>query len=80
MACGTPVVCSNAAALPEVTGDAALLVDPRDEGALVAALQRVLDDSALRASLRERALERAHHFTWERCARATLAGYDEITG
>jgi alpha-1,3-rhamnosyl/mannosyltransferase len=80
MACGTPVVCSNAAALPEVTGDAAVLVDPRDEGALAAALERVLDDSALRASLRGRALERARWFTWERCARATLAAYDDVIG
>jgi len=80
MACGTPVVCSNAAALPEVTGDAALLVDPYDEDALAAALEQVLDDSALRASLRARALDRARYFTWERCARATLTAYDDITG
>lgn len=80
MACGTPVVCSNTAALPEVTGDAALLVDPHDESALAAAMQRVLDDAALRSSLRDRGLERARLFSWERCARETLAAYDEIVG
>jgi len=72
MACGTPVICSNASSLPEVAGDAALLVDPLDVEGLAAAMERVLGDEALRAELIERGFERARKFSWERCARETL--------
>jgi glycosyltransferase involved in cell wall biosynthesis len=77
LACGTPVVTANAAALPEVAGDAALLVDPRDEGALADALDRGVNDPELRARLRTAGPARAAQFTWERCAAATLAVYEE---
>ena len=77
MACGTPVVASDSSSLPEVLGDAALLVPPGDVAALAGALARLLDDGALRARLRERGLARAASFTWERTARATLAAYRE---
>jgi glycosyltransferase involved in cell wall biosynthesis len=80
MACGTPVVTSNVSSLPEVVGDAALLVDPHDEGALAEAMARVLSDVELRRHMRERGLERARHFSWERCARETLAVYEEVMG
>ena len=53
MACGAPVVASNVSSLPEVVGDAGLLVDPTDEDALAAALERIAGDPALRARLRE---------------------------
>jgi len=72
LACGTPVVCSNASSLPEVAGDAALLVDPLDVGGLAAALARVLGDEELRAELIQRGFEQAKGFSWERCARETL--------
>jgi len=72
MACGTPVVCSDVASLPEVVGDAALLVDPQDSGQLVQALQRVLDDDVLHSSLAERGLLQAARFSWEECADQTL--------
>jgi len=72
MACGTPVVCSNTSSLPEVAGDAALLVDPLDVGELAAALARVLDDAELRAELIQRGFEQAKGFSWEKCARETL--------
>jgi glycosyltransferase involved in cell wall biosynthesis len=78
MACGVPVVCSNVASLPEVVGDAALLVDPLDEEGLTAALRRVLEEPALRADLRQRGLERARRFSWQRCAEATLAAYADV--
>ncbi|MCL6430951.1 MAG: glycosyltransferase family 4 protein [Anaerolineae bacterium] len=78
MACGTPVVCSQAASLPEVAGDAAVLVPPGDVEALAAGLRGVLQDSALRQGLRERGLERAHRFTWEETARRTLAVYEQV--
>jgi glycosyltransferase involved in cell wall biosynthesis len=78
MACGTPVVCSQAGSLPEVAGDAALLIPPDDATALAAALREVLQDGALRQGLRERGLERAHRFTWEETARRTLAVYEQV--
>lgn len=83
MACGTPVICSNATALPEVAGDAAVLFDPGapDAGAtLRAALERVLGDAKLRQQLRERGLERAARFSWTETARQTLHLYRTIAG
>jgi glycosyltransferase involved in cell wall biosynthesis len=74
MACGTPVVASTAGALPEVLGDAALLVDPYDEDALAEAIQAAAEDSG---RLRRQGLERAAAFTWERAAEATWRVYQE---
>lgn len=78
MACGTPVVCSNAASLPEVVGDAAITVDPYDVEALAEAMYRVLGDPDLQQDLRRRGLERAAGFTWERTARETVQVYQEV--
>ena len=78
MACGTPVVCSNASSLPEVCGEAALLVSPTDVPALVQAMVRGLSDEPLRATLRARGLVQAAKFSWERTARETLAVYREV--
>ena len=75
MACGAPVVCSDATTLPEVVGDAGLLVDARDPAAVAGALGRVLSDAELAASLRERGLARARGFTWDACAAGTAAAY-----
>jgi glycosyltransferase involved in cell wall biosynthesis len=75
MARGVPVACSNAASLPEVAGDAALLFDPHEGPAITEALLRLLEDSALRERMRARGLIRAGEFTWERAARLTLASY-----
>jgi glycosyltransferase involved in cell wall biosynthesis len=75
MACGTPVVVSNVSSLPEVVGDAALLIDPNNDEELAVALHRVLTDETLRASLREKGLARARTFSWERTAEETLAVY-----
>lgn len=72
MACGTPVLTSTTSSLPEVAGDAALLVDPQDTCAIARALSRLLDDAALRDQLRSRGLAHAAHFTWDRCAVETL--------
>jgi glycosyltransferase involved in cell wall biosynthesis len=68
MACGCPVVTSSVASMPEVAGDAALLVDPRDIGAIGAQCERVLEDAALRKSLRARGIERAQAFHWDNVA------------
>lgn len=75
LACGTPVVCSSASSLPEVAGDAALLVDPRDPDAMADAIVLAALDGALRARLRVRGLERASMFTWEQTARRYLELY-----
>jgi glycosyltransferase involved in cell wall biosynthesis len=73
MACGTPIVTSDLSALPEVTGDAALLVDPRDTGALASAIERVLEEKDLRHDLETRGMSRAAGYTWEATARRTAA-------
>ena len=75
MACGTPVVTSDVASLPEVVGDAALLVDPLHTDELASAIERLWHDEALRADLRARGLARARQFTWEATARLTLDVY-----
>jgi glycosyltransferase involved in cell wall biosynthesis len=73
MACGTPVVASTAGALPEVLGDAALLVDPYDETALAEALEAAASDSG---TLRKRGLLRAARYTWEAAAAETWQVYE----
>jgi glycosyltransferase involved in cell wall biosynthesis len=77
MACGTPVVAANVSSLPEVVGDAGLLADPKDVGALARALMHVVMDPELSIRLRRRGLQRAAQFTWQRCAEATLAVLEE---
>lgn len=78
MACGTPVVVANRASLPEVVGDAGLLVDPDNITSLADALYKVLTDTALAANLRQRGLARAALFTWQETARRTLAIYQRV--
>ena len=79
MACGTPVLTSNVSSLPEVAGAAAVLVPPADVDAMADGLSRLLCDSALRADLVARGLRRVGAFSWERCARETLAVYTAVT-
>jgi len=78
MACGTPVVTSNRSSLPEVVGDAGVMVEPTDVAALAAALRALLDDEGHASRLGERGLERARQFTWRRCADAHLQVYREV--
>jgi glycosyltransferase involved in cell wall biosynthesis len=77
MAAGTPVVGARAASIPEVVGDAALLLDPRDVSAWREALSRLVTDESLREDLRVRGRARAAAFTWARTARLTLDVYRE---
>ncbi len=79
MACGVPVLCSNASSLPEVVGEAGLLLPPTDVRAWAEALRRVLTDDALRADLRQRGLARAAQFTWETAARRTVEVYEGVS-
>jgi glycosyltransferase involved in cell wall biosynthesis len=78
MACGTPVVVSNATSLPEVVGEAGILVPPLDVQALADGLRRVLEDETLAARLSEAGQEKAAQFSWRRMARETLDCYDEV--
>lgn len=75
MVCGTPVITSNTTSLPEVVGDAALLVDPADPDQLRDAMATVLADPSLREELRRKGLERASQFSWKRCADLTAGMY-----
>ncbi len=69
MASGTPVVTSNVSSLPEVAGNAAILVDPYDPQAIADGIRRVMTDGALRGELRRKGLARAHQFSWETSVR-----------
>ena len=71
-ACGVPVMTSNNSSLPEVAGDAALLVDPHDVDAIAEAMYKLVTDDALRAELVRRGFENVKRFSWEKCARETL--------
>jgi glycosyltransferase involved in cell wall biosynthesis len=76
MQCGTPVVCSNTSSLPEVAGDAALLVDPLDVDALTQAMARLFEDTNLRQTLIERGYAQSQKFSWADCAARVLAALE----
>ena len=80
MACGTPVITSSVSSLPEVAGEAGILVDPSDTGALASELRRVLMDAGLREELSRRGRERAKLFTWEQTAEKTLEAFGCAAG
>jgi len=77
MACGAPVVSSNVTSLPEVVGDAGVMVDPLDTGSIKEGLEKVIGSPTLRSELREKGLERVKKFTWEAAAEKTLRVYEE---
>jgi len=78
MACGAPVVALNSSSIPEVVGDAGILIDPVDvDGALVRALEDLLTDPSRRQLLRERGLKRAKQFSWQKAAVETLKIYED---
>lgn len=78
MACGKPVICSNAASLPEVVGDAALVASPTDVDTLVCHVVTVMDDGMLRQSMIQKGFIRAAHFSWEKHASEVCKVYQEI--
>jgi glycosyltransferase involved in cell wall biosynthesis len=80
MACGTPVVASNSSSLPEVIGDAGVLVEPNDMAGLVRAIDDLLHDETRRARLRKAGLARAATFSWQRMAEQTVRVYREVLG
>ncbi len=80
MACGVPVVTSSTTSLPEVAGDAALLVDPYHVDEIALAMRRILEDPALADDLRLRGLARASLFSWQKTALQTIAVYEKVLG
>lgn len=78
MACGTPVICSRVSSLPEVAGDAAILIDPDHTKEVADAMWRVLHDDAFAKRLAEKGTRQAAKFSWERAARRTLEVYTRV--
>jgi len=78
MASGVPVVASNSSSLPEVVGDAGILVDPRDVDSWTGAMKDVLSNKDVEVNLRERGLVKAAGFSWEQCAGETIKVYQDI--
>ncbi|MCL7454911.1 MAG: glycosyltransferase family 4 protein [Anaerolineae bacterium] len=80
MACGLPVIASNVASLPEVVGDAGLLIDPHDVDELTVGMWRVLTDEELRREMIDKGLRQAARFSWDRAAAETLEIYRQVAG
>ena len=78
MACGTPVIASHAASLPEVVGDGGLLLDPRNPAALTEAMVSMLTSPQKRGELSAKAVEQAQKFSWRKTARETLELYQQV--
>jgi glycosyltransferase involved in cell wall biosynthesis len=79
MQCGAPVIAGDRTSLPEVVGDAGLLIDPFDVRALAESIARLMNRPDLRAELRVRGLQRAQAFNWRETARLTLKAYERAT-
>jgi glycosyltransferase involved in cell wall biosynthesis len=79
-ACGVPVVTSNTTSLPEVAGNAALLVDPENPRAIAKAVRQLMERPTLRKLLVQRGMKRVKLFTWEKTARLTLKVYERMKG
>lgn len=80
MAAGCPVITSNVSSLPEIAGDAALLIDPRSAGEIATAIARIGDSPSLRESLRAKGRERAQSFTWPRAAEQSFRYFESLCG
>lgn len=78
MACGAPVITSDTSSLPEVAGDAALLVDPHDTDALAAAITRIIENQQVQEELRQKGYERIQQYTWAMAAKKMLAVYQKL--
>lgn len=78
MACGTPVITSNVSSLPEVVGDAAIMIDPNNSDELADQISKVLNDKDLQKRLREKGFERAKLFSWDKSALETIKVYEEV--
>ena len=79
MQCGTPVIVSNISSLPEVVGEAGILIDPKDKDALCDGILRIYNNPQLREELSVKLLERSKLFSWEKCAKETISIYNTVT-
>ena len=80
MACGCPVVTANTSSLPEVVGEAGIMVNPYDTSSLVQAMRRVLTDDKLRDNMVRKGLEQSKKFSWEKTTELTLQVYNKVAG
>ena len=80
MAHGTPVLTSNTSSIPEVVGNAAVMVNPENVFEMMRALERVLIDQSLREKMRQRGYEQVKKFSWQNSAEALLEAYEQIAG
>jgi len=80
MQCGTPVITSNTSSLPEVVGDAGIMIDPNDADGLCQSMLRLANKTELRQTMSKKSLERAKLFSWAHCAERTLAAYETAVG
>jgi glycosyltransferase involved in cell wall biosynthesis len=78
MACGTPVVVTNRGSVPEVVGNAGIFIEPDSVESIVSGIEKLLNDSTLRDELRQKGLERANEFTWQRTAEIALQTYQKL--
>lgn len=78
MGCGCPVITSNISAMPEVVGNAGMLVDPYSENDIASAIEKVYTDDVLRETLKKKSLKRAEAFSWEKTARETLKVFESL--
>ena len=78
MACGAPTIVSNMTSLPEVTGGASLLINPKNEKDIAESMRRVIDDSALQQRLREGGIAQAKKFTWDSFAEKHIELYKRL--
>ncbi len=79
MACGAPVITSNTSSLPEMAGDAALLVDPHDVHAIAAAIARLAENAQLREELSQKGYRQVQRYTWSGAAAKMLAVYQRVS-
>ncbi len=78
MACGVPVLCSNTSSLPEVAGDAALLVNPLEVDDIAQGLREITANEGLRGTLIERGYQQAQKLTWQACAKVVLSVFEKV--
>lgn len=78
MTCGCPVICSNRASMPEVSGEAAVIIEPEDEEGLARRIQELMEDSLLSAKYTKAGIRRAKEFDWNETARKTVRIFDQV--
>ena len=78
MACACPVITSNTSSLPEVVGDAGIMIDPNDVDSLTESMLKILTDNQLREEMSRKSLERAKMFSWKKTARETWKVYEDV--